>query len=123
MDTASTILLGAFALYLLFKSFGYLSRLGIKQITPRVLDEKKGLMLLDTRSAKEYHADHIPGAVHIPLTEIGTKAKKIRKDKEIVVYCQSGNQSIWAIKRLMGMGFTNLWNLKGGYRAWKSVHR
>ncbi len=123
MDTASTILLGAFAIYLIFKFFGYLSRLGIKQITPRDLDQKKGLMLIDTRSTKEYLADHIPGAVHIPLTEIGTKAKKIRKEKDIVVYCQNGNRSIWAIKRLMGMGFANLWNLKGGFRAWKSMHR
>ncbi len=123
MDTASTILLGAFALYLIFKFFGYLSRLGIKQLTARDLDQKKGVMLIDTRTTKEYLAGHIPGAVHVPLTDIGTKAKKIKKDKEVVVYCQSGNRSIWAIKRLMGMGFTNLWNLKGGYRAWKSMHR
>lgn len=123
MDTASTILIGAAALYLVFKLFGYLSRLGIKQITARDLDQKKGVMLLDTRTNKEYDAGHIPGAVHIPLADIGAKAKKIRKDKEIVVYCASGNRSIWAIKRLMGMGYTNLWNLKGGFSAWKRLHR
>lgn len=123
MDTASKILLGAFALYLLFKFFGYLGRMGIKQLPARDLDQKKGVMLIDTRTTKEYLAGHIPGAVHIPLADIGTKARKIRKDKEVVVYCQSGNRSIWAIKRLMGMGFTNLWNLKGGYRDWKNMHR
>lgn len=123
LDTASSILLGVAALYLVFRFFGYLSRLGIRQITPREVDQKKGAMLLDTRSAREYNAGHIPGAVHIPLADIGAKAKKIRKDKEIVVYCQNGNRSIWAIKRLMGMGYTNLWNLKGGYGAWKKLHR
>ena len=41
----------------------------------------------------------------------------------MVVYCQNGNRSIWGIKRLMGMGFTNLYNLKGGYSAWKRIHR
>ncbi len=41
------------------------------------------------------------------LSEIGDKVKKLKKDKELVVYCQNGNRSIWAIKRLMGMGYKN----------------
>jgi rhodanese-related sulfurtransferase len=105
------------------KLLGYLSRMGIKQLRPRDLDQMKGVMLLDTRTDKEYKEGHIPGAVHIPLADVGAKAKKLRKDKGLVVYCQNGNRSIWAIKRLMGMGFTNLYNLKGGYNAWKRSHR
>ena len=62
-------------------------------------------------------------AVHVQLADIGDKIKKIKKDKEIVVFCQNGNRSIWAIKRLMGMGYKNLVNLKGGYVAWKRTHR
>ena len=123
MDTASIVLLSLLGTYLLFKFLGFLSRLGIKQVPPRNLDQMKGITLLDTRTDKEYKQDHIPGAIHIPLNDIGTKAKKLRKDKEMVVYCQNGNRSIWAIKRLMGMGFTNLHNLKGGYGAWKRSHR
>ena len=124
VDTASTILLGLVGVYLLFRLLGYLSRLGIKQVAPRDLDAMKGMTLLDVRTDKEFRQEgHIPGSIHIPLDDIGSKAKKLRKDKEIVVYCQSGNRSIWAIKRLMGMGFTNLANLKGGYHAWKRAHR
>jgi phage shock protein E len=123
LDTASKILIGVIALYLIVKLFGFLSRLGIKQISPRELDQKKGMMLLDVRTDKEYVGGHIPGSVHVPLSEIGDKIKKLKKDKELVVYCQSGNRSIWAIKRLMGMGYTNLYNLKGGFNAWKRIHR
>ena len=123
MDTASIVLLSLFGLFLLVKLFGYLGRLGIKQITARELDQKKGMTMLDTRTDKEYKQGHIPGSIHIELSDIGNKAKKLRKDKDMVVYCQSGNRSIWAIKRLMGMGFTNLYNLKGGYSAWKRLHR
>lgn len=123
MDTASSILLGLAAVYLLFRFFGVLSRWGIRQITPRELDEKKGVVILDVRTKKEFEAGHVPGSIHIALTDIGAKAKKLRKDKEIVVVCQSGSRSIWAIKRMMGMGFTNLVNLKGGYGAWKRLHR
>ena len=71
---------------------------------------------------REYEQGHIPGAVHVPLADIGDRVKKLKKDKELVVYCRSGNQSIWAIKRLMGMGYKNLYNLKGGYSAWKRLH-
>ncbi len=123
MDTASKILIGIFIVYAVMKLFGYLSRLGIKQITAGELDEKKGAVILDVRTDREYSEGHIPGSVHVPLTEVGTRVKKLKKDKEIVVYCQHGNRSIWAIKRLMGMGYTNLVNLKGGYNAWKRLHR
>ena len=122
MDTASTILISLAALYLIIKLFGYLSRMGIKQLSPKEFDQKKGMAVLDIRSHKEYEQGHIPGAVHVPLSDIGDKVKKLKKDKELVVYCQNGNQSIWAIKRLMGMGYKNMYNLKGGYRAWKRTH-
>jgi rhodanese-related sulfurtransferase len=123
LDTASIVLLSLFGLFLLVRLFGYLGRLGIKQITARELDQMKGMTVLDTRTDKEYKQGHIPGAIHIELSDVGNKAKKLRKDKELVVYCQNGNRSIWAIKRLMGMGFTSLYNLKGGYGAWKRLHR
>ncbi len=123
MDTASTILISVIAVYLLFKLFGFLGRLGIKQLSAQELDQKKGAVIIDVRTNKEYGQGHIPGAVHVPLADVGTKVKKLKKDKEIVVYCQSGNRSIWAIKRLIGMGYTHLYNLKGGYSAWKRIHR
>lgn len=122
MDTASTILISIIAIYLIFKLFGFLGRLGIKQLSPKEFDQKKGMMILDVRTNKEYENGHIPGAIHVPLSDIGDKIKKLKKDKELVVYCQSGNRSIWAIKRLMGMGYKNLFNLKGGYHAWKRIH-
>jgi rhodanese-related sulfurtransferase len=122
LDTASTILISVIAVYLLFKLFGVLGRWGIKQITPKELDQKKGMMLIDVRTDKEFERGHIPGAAHVPLAEVGDRIKKIKKDKELVVYCQNGNRSIWAIKRLMGMGYKNLTNLKGGYNAWKRIH-
>lgn len=123
MDTASTILISVIAVYLLFKLFGFLGRLGIKQLSAQELDQKRGAVIIDVRTNKEYSQGHIPGAVHVPLADVGTKVKKLKKDKEIVVYCQSGSRSIWAIKRLIGMGYTHLYNLKGGYSAWKRIHR
>lgn len=123
MDTASIILLSIAGLYAVVKIIGYLSRLGIKQVTPSQLDAMKGITLLDVREDREYKQGHIPGSVHVPLSEVGSRAKKLKKDRDVVVYCQTGGRSIWAIKRLMAMGFTNLYNLRGGYSAWKRSHR
>ena len=122
MDTASTILISLAALYLIVKFFGYLGRMGIRQLSAKELEQRKGMVLLDVRTDREYAQGHIPGAVHVPLSDIGDRIKKLKKDKELVVYCQNGNRSIWAIKRLMGMGYKNLFNLRGGYRAWKRTH-
>ncbi len=99
-----------------------MGRWGIRQISPKELDRKKGMIILDVSTDKEYERGHIPGSVHVPLSDIGDKIKKLKKDKELVVYCQNGNRSIWAIKRLMGMGYKNCINLKGGYNAWKRTH-
>ncbi len=123
MDTASKVLIGVVIAYAIIKLIGFLSRLGIKQITAKELDLKKGIVMLDVRTNREFGQGHIPGAIHVPLTEIGTRVKKLKKDKEVVVYCQSGSRSIWAIKRLIGMGYKKLYNLKGGYHAWKRLHR
>ncbi len=123
MDTASIVLLSLLGVFLLLKLLGYLSHLGIKQITSRDLDQMKGMTLLDVRTDKEYRQGHIPGSVHITLDELGAKAKKLKKDKDTVVYCQNGNRSIWAVKRMMGMGFTRLYSLRGGYHVWKRLHR
>jgi rhodanese-related sulfurtransferase len=122
LDTASKILIIVVAAYAVVKLFGFLSRLGIKQVGPRDLDAMKGITLLDVRTHREYDQGHIPGSVHVPLTEVGARVKKLKKDKDIVVYCASGNRSIWAIKRLIGMGYKNLYNLRGGYGAWKRFH-
>jgi len=68
LDTASIVLVSLIGIYTFIKFIGYLSRLGIKQVTPHALDQMKGLTLLDTRTDKEYKQGHIPGAIHIPLS-------------------------------------------------------
>ncbi|MEC8830755.1 MAG: rhodanese-like domain-containing protein [Bacteroidota bacterium] len=34
------------------------------------------------------------------------------------MYCQSGNRSQRAARKLVKMGFTEVYDLRGGYRTW-----
>ena len=42
--------------------------------------------LLDVRQPSEYAADHIPGALLIPLPELGDRMSELDKKKPVLVY-------------------------------------
>ena len=44
--------------------------------------------LLDVRPSEEYLAGHIPGALSVPLADIGTRLGELRKRRDIVAYCR-----------------------------------
>jgi rhodanese-related sulfurtransferase/DNA-binding transcriptional ArsR family regulator len=46
------------------------------------------VVVLDVRPAEEYRAGHIPGAVSIPVAELGRRLAKLPRGKEVVAYCR-----------------------------------
>lgn len=83
------------------------------------LDSGDELILLDVRTAEEYAEKHIPGAVLLPNEEIGSEdpAALPEKDAEILIYCRSGNRSAQAAKKLVALGYTNVYDF-GGIKDW-----
>ena len=71
---------------------------------------EQGAVLIDVRTASEYRADHIEGAVNMPLSSLSKLANVIDRDKTVVVYCRSGSRSNASIQILKKMGYTNLVN-------------
>ncbi|MBI2317800.1 MAG: rhodanese-like domain-containing protein [Betaproteobacteria bacterium] len=61
----------------------------------------------------------------IPFDQIKSSANKLpRKDAPIVIYCRSGTMSTQAAKDLAAAGYTRVYELDGGFNAWKAAgHR
>lgn len=80
-------------------------------------------LILDVREANEFAGGHIANARHIPLGQLATSLKPLEKhkDKTIVVNCQSGTRSAMACGVLRKNGFSQVYNLKGGIKAWQQA--
>lgn len=84
----------------------------------KICEETQGAVLLDVRNRDEYAAEHIPGSVNLPLSEIRSAEDRFPDvDTPLFVYCLSGARSSKAIAALGEIGYTKLANL-GGIRAW-----
>ena len=97
---------------------------GYKQISQaqakEIMDTRSDFILLDVRTAKEFAAGHIKGAILIPDYEIRLRAEKELpdKDKTILVYCRSGRRSKLAARDLAELGYTDVLEF-GGIMDWK----
>ena len=86
-----------------------------------MLDDGAPLQLVDVRTAAEYADEHIPGAVNIPVEDIKGPVEDLAaldRDVRTAVYCSSGNRSLTAADALLGLGFTDVYNLLGGLNPW-----
>ena len=85
------------------------------------IKKDNGAKIVDVRSPQEYEEGHIDGAINIPLYEINNKFDEIINDKnqEIVLYCLSGQRSKDAYKKVVKLGYSNVFNLHGGLENWK----
>ncbi|NLT56642.1 MAG: FAD-dependent oxidoreductase [Actinomycetales bacterium] len=71
-------------------------------------------VLLDTRSAREFAAGHLPGAVNIPHTQVRERLAELPRGVPVRVYCLSGFRSYLATRILRQSGFDDVRNLSGG---------
>lgn len=80
----------------------------------------KKFALIDVREPHEHEAAHLGGEL-IPLANIVEEYRRFPTDRDVVVYCRSGQRSAKAIRELeTQFGLNNLYNLKGGILAWQA---
>lgn len=79
--------------------------------------------LVDVRTAPEFAEAHLPNAANIDVKQRSFQdlAAKLDKSKPVFVYCKMGSRSTKAAEILTGMGFTEVYNLKGGITDWTAA--
>jgi rhodanese-related sulfurtransferase len=79
-----------------------------------------GAYLLDVREHEEWDAGHAPGAVHIPLGELGARYTELDAGRSLYVICRSGNRSGHAAQALAGAGW-DASNVSDGMMGWQAA--
>ena len=98
---------------------------GVAELGPSdcktLLHENKTVVLLDVRESDEWNAGHIPGAKHLPLSELELRAKSFVDDQNSIVICQcaAGKRSIVAGQILQKHGYKNVAAMSGGIWEWE----
>jgi phage shock protein E len=79
-------------------------------------DPAKSILVIDVRTPEEYSAEHIGGAINIPVNVIEKEIENHTRDKsqKILLYCRTGNRSGQALEILKSLGYVNVENI-GGY--------
>src|SRR5262245_48007799 len=97
----------------------------VQEVTVAQTQERLGAnrdaLLIDVREDNEWDAAHAAGAIHLGKGIIERDIETTVPDKstELILYCGGGYRSALAADVLQTMGFTNVWSMAGGWKAWK----
>lgn len=115
---AVAILSGGALLFPLLQKRG--NRVSTLQAT-QLINQGKTLVL-DVRDSDAFAAAHLIDAKNIPLKDLPQRMVELEKfkAKNVLVVCQTGNQSTKAVAQLGQAGFAQAYNLEGGIAAWQT---
>ena len=105
----------------------------IESLTPQEVDSrinKAGVLVVDLRDVRELKREgKIPGAEHVPrgMLEFWADPSShygrdfFEENKRTSVFCAGGGRSVYAVKALQDMGFTNVAHLAHGFGGWQGA--
>lgn len=83
---------------------------------------EQGAVLIDVRMPDEYVEMHVPGAVLIPLPELGGRTAEVPNGEQVFVICAAGGRSLVAAEALNKAGWDAV-SVSGGTKAWAAEGR
>jgi rhodanese-related sulfurtransferase len=89
--------------------------------TLKTLIDRHKAEVIDVREPGEYAGEHIPGAKSLPLSKFDLQKIPNRDNKQVVLYCRSGNRSTQAAQKLFAAGYTEVVHLACGIGSWKEA--
>ncbi|MBO0981718.1 rhodanese-like domain-containing protein [Microbacterium sp. SD291] len=88
----------------------------MKSITVTELAARDDTPLIDVREANEFSTGHVPGAVNIPMSELGARLEELPSEAFDVI-CQIGGRSARVVEALEARGY-DVTNVEGGTGEW-----
>lgn len=88
----------------------------MKSITVEELSLRSGVRLIDVRERDEFAAGHVPGAVNLPMSELGERLDELPAEAFDVI-CQAGGRSAQVVEALEARGY-DVTNVTGGTGEW-----
>ena len=84
---------------------------------------KEGARLIDVREDNEWERGHARGAEHLGRGVIERDIEGAVPDHaaELILYCGGGYRSALAADNLQRMGYTNVYSMAGGWKAWQEA--
>ena len=82
-----------------------MEKVDIKEFTGIVESSDKELNVIDVRPADLYNEGHVPGAKHMPLSEIENNLDSLDKDQHYYTMCHDGKGAKKAAEILADHGF------------------
>lgn len=76
--------------------------------------------IVDVRESNEVATGMIPGAIHIPLGLLPTRARELDRGRPVITVCRSGKRSARAAEELEAAGF-EAHTMAGGMIAWQAA--
>jgi len=80
-------------------------------------------LIIDVREDHEWDEAHAARSVHLGKGIIERDVEVTIPDKatEVILYCGGGYRSALAADALQEMGYTNVFSMAGGWKAWKAA--
>lgn len=93
------------------------------QEAAQLLQENPDIVILDVRTPVEFYVSHIENAININYYSFSfkSKIKKLDPNKTYLVHCQTGVRSGKTIPIMVEAGFTRVYHLTDGFKAWKDA--
>ncbi len=96
---------------------GKINMVTIEELKDKYLNNP-AYQVVDVRGASEFKSGHIEGVENIFVGTLPDNLDKISREKEVVIFCQSGARTCIANSILQSEGFTNIKNFVGGMQEW-----
>lgn len=89
----------------------------------QLIDETRGLVVLDVRTPEEFAEGHIKGAINIDVKadSFAEEVAKLNPETPFLVHCRSGRRSLDALDQMKPMPFERVYHLDSGIQGWEAA--